>query len=846
VAQVGQQDDKVENRARTGATTWPIGRARAAAGGFFPHSGFAIPAQIRQWAASEIAAGRLLPWLAVAYGFGIVLYFTAEREPALWAASGLGAFATAIAIVARRSRLGFPTALAFAAVTAGFAGATLHTAWIAHPVLGRPAWSVAVTGFVEAREERERSDRIVVRAQTIAGPRLAVALERVRVAVRRGDAPAVGSFATLKVNLSPPLQPLRPGGYDFARDMYFSGIGASGFALGGIKTEAPPVKAGAWLRYAAAVDGMRDEIDKRIRAVIPGDEGAIASALITGKRDAVTPAVKDAFYVSSLAHVLAIAGFHMAVVTGLVFFFVRGGLALIPSLASRWPIKKWAAAGALAAATYYLVLAGANVATQRAFVMVAVVLVGVMVDRPALTFRTLSFAAVAILTLAPQAVLTPSFQLSFAATLALIAAYQYGLPWHPKAGTAFGARMALWGGREIAAIAFTSLVAGLATTPYAAYNFYRLAPYGVLANLLAMPVVSAWVMPMGILGVLTLPLGFDAVFWRLMGEGIDWIIAVVLWVAQLPGAVGRIHAFAAGNLAVRITEPFAGAYEQIKLDFNAAAERLQETVEAIAAAAREVAGASSEISGGTTDLSQRTEAQSVALEKTSASMEEISATVKQNAENAQHASQLTATTRDVADRGNAVVTRTIASISGIAESSHKIADIIGVIDEIAHQTNLLALNAAVEAARAGEAGRGFAVVAAEVRNLAQRSSQAAKDIKTLITGSSGQVKEGVDLVNQAGAALDEVVASIKKAAEIVADIARASTEQAAGLAQINDALTKMDEVNQQNSALVEESAAAAKTLETQAAAMADQVGFFHLGDDSQIMPPKPLLKRLHA
>jgi methyl-accepting chemotaxis protein len=361
-----------------------------------------------------------------------------------------------------------------------------------------------------------------------------------------------------------------------------------------------------------------------------------------------------------------------------------------------------------------------------------------------------------------------------------------------------------------------------------------------------MPVVSAWVMPMGILGVLTLPLGFDAVFWRLMGDGIDWIIAVVLWVAQLPGAVGRIHAFAAGNLAVRITEPFAGAYEQIKLDFNAAAERLQETVEAIAAAAREVAGASSEISGGTTDLSQRTEAQSVALEKTSASMEEISATVKQNAENAQHASQLTATTRDVADRGNAVVTRTIASISGIAESSHKIADIIGVIDEIAHQTNLLALNAAVEAARAGEAGRGFAVVAAEVRNLAQRSSQAAKDIKTLITGSSGQVKEGVDLVNQAGAALDEVVASIKKAAEIVADIARASTEQAAGLAQINDALTKMDEVNQQNSALVEESAAAAKTLETQAAAMADQVGFFHLGDDSQIMPPKPLLKRLHA
>ncbi len=549
-------DNNSENRAPTGASTgsvaWPVGGARAKwPGGWraaWPSFEFAVPVRIRDWAAQEVTAGRLLPWFAVAFGFGIVVYFTAEREPAVWAATGLAAFASAIAIAARRSRAGFALALVFAAAAAGFAVATLHTAWIAHPVLSRPAWSVAVTGFVEARQERERSDRIVVRTQTIAGRRLDAALKRVRVAVRRGTAPAVGSFVAFKADLSPPLQPLRPGGYDFARDMYFSGIGASGFALGGIKTEPPPVEVGAWLRYATAVEGMRDAIDRRIRAVIPGDEGSIASALITGKRGAVTPVVQDAFYVSSLAHVLAIAGFHMAVVTGLVFFFVRGGLALIPSLASRRPIKKWAAAGALAAAAFYLVLSGASVATQRAFVMVAVVLVGVMADRPALTFRTLTFAALAILILAPQALLTPSFQLSFAATMALIAAYQYGLPWHAKADTAFGARIALWGGREIAAIAFTSVVAGLATMPYAAYNFHRLAPYGVLANLLAMPVVSAWIMPMGILGVLTLPLGLDAVFWRLMGEGIDWIIAVVLWVAGLPGAVGRIHAFDTGPL----------------------------------------------------------------------------------------------------------------------------------------------------------------------------------------------------------------------------------------------------------------------------------------------------------
>ena len=231
------------------------------------------------------------------------------------------------------------------------------------------------------------------------------------------------------------------------------------------------------------------------------------------------------------------------------------------------------------------------------------------------------------------------------------------------------------------------------------------------------------------------------------------------------------------------------------------------------------------------DLSTRTESQSAVLEKTSSSMEEISSTVRQNAENAQHANEITTKTRDVANRGNEVVGKTIKSMAHIEESSRKIADIITVIDEIARQTNLLALNAAVEAARAGEAGRGFAVVASEVRSLAQRSAQAAKDIKTLITNSFGEVQEGVALAGQAGAALDEVVASIRKAAEVVAEIAKASAEQAGGLAQITSALSQIDEANQQNSALVEESAAAAKTLEIQAAAMAQQVGFFRIGHE---------------
>ena len=237
------------------------------------------------------------------------------------------------------------------------------------------------------------------------------------------------------------------------------------------------------------------------------------------------------------------------------------------------------------------------------------------------------------------------------------------------------------------------------------------------------------------------------------------------------------------------------------------------------------------------DLSQRTEEQAASLEQTSASMEEMSATVKKNAENALQANQLTSGSRDVADKGGKVVAKAVDAMARIEDSSRKISDIIGVIDEIARQTNLLALNAAVEAARAGDAGRGFAVVASEVRSLAQRSSQAAKDIKVLITNSSSQVQEGVGLVNQAGTSLSEILGSIKQVADIVAEIASASSEQSAGIDQINRALNQMDEVTQQNSALVEENAASAKTLEHQSEQMNDKVAFFKL--DEQIEAPRP-------
>jgi competence protein ComEC len=196
---------------------------------------------------------------------------------------------------------------------------------------------------------------------------------------------------------------MRPGSYDFGRDMFFQGIGASGFVTGSIKTLEPPLSGGLSLRYAALMQGLRDAIDARIRTALDGDKRAIATALLTGRRDAITTPVNDAMFISGLGHVLSISGYHMAVVAGVVFFAVRALLALVPALTVGFPIKKWSAAAALAAAAFYLLLSGAEVATQRSFFMTAVVLIAVMVDRRAVTFRTLAVAAMIVLVLAPSA-----------------------------------------------------------------------------------------------------------------------------------------------------------------------------------------------------------------------------------------------------------------------------------------------------------------------------------------------------------------------------------------------------------------------------------------------------------
>ena len=289
-----------------------------------------------------------------------------------------------------------------------------------------------------------------------------------------------------------------------------------------------------------------------------------------------------------------------------------------------------------------------------------------------------------------------------------------------------------------------------------------------------------------------------------------------------------LKALSRGDLTEKITNAYAGTFQQLKDDANTTVDSLKEIVGTIKESTDSINTAAKEIAAGNADLSHRTEQQAASLEETAASMEELASTVKQNVDNARQARQMAVTASDVAVKGGNVVQQVIGTMSAINESSRKIVDIISVIDGIALQTNILALNAAVEAARAGEQGRGFAVVASEVRNLAQRSAAAAKEIKGLISDSVEKVEDGSKQVGEAGRTMEEIVASVNRVTDIMSEIAAASVEQSSGIDLVNQAVTQMDEVTQQNAALVEQAAAAAESLEEQAGTLSDTMAQFRL------------------
>lgn len=506
----------------------------------------AIAAKLRAALAEEAEQGRLAPWLAAGFCGGVLLYFLAPNEPSWIAALLFAAGSAWLSFWLRERVVALAITAMVAAIAAGFATGSVRGAMVSHSVLATQTPTLTLQGFVENRDASARSDRIVLRVTKQDPKAKSPAPNRVRVAFRKGAAPQVGEHVELRARLRPLVGPIRPGGYDFAVGAYFSGLGATGFALGKSKLAPAATEVPYSVRVNAAIDRMRRTLAERIRLTLPGDAGAIAAALVTGIRDHISHEANEAMRISGLYHVISISGLHMALVAGVLFAFARGGLALVPGLALRRPIKKYAAVLALAGVTFYLLLSGAEVATQRSYIMIAIVLVGVLIDRPALTLRTLAAAVVVTLVVSPEAVLNPGFQMSFAATLALISFYERWVPLvssPPAAGASAIGAWASRAGRWLALGAATSLIAGLATAIYAAFHFHRFAPYGLVANVLSMPLIGFVIMPGALLGVLLLPFGFDFIGWTMMGYGIEGMVAVAKFVSAIDGAEGRIAAF---------------------------------------------------------------------------------------------------------------------------------------------------------------------------------------------------------------------------------------------------------------------------------------------------------------
>lgn len=470
-------------------------------------------------------------WAPAAIGVGVGVYFGLKVEPH-WSV-GLAWLALAVALGAAAPRWrGLAAGLALAAL--GFAAADFRTHAVAAPQLARDAGIVEISGRLLSVEESAVRRRFVIALESVEGLAKEQTPARARVTWRGEAFDAVpGDRVSLRAGLRPPPEPVLPGGFDFARQLYFQKIGAVGFAV-----SAPVVDRGAAKtraqRLAAAVEKMRVAIARRITEAAPGEGGAIVAAVVTGKREAVSRRAENALRDAGLAHLLAISGLHMGLAAGLIFFSLRFALALIEPLALRFPIKKWAAAAALLSGFFYLVLSGGGWSARRAFIMTAIIFIAILVDRRALSLRNVAVAATIILLTTPEALFHPGFQMSFAAVTALIAGYER---WSARASAerSFTATAQLR--RYAGGLAATDIIAALATAPYALYHFNRAALYSLPANVAAMPLMGFWIMPAAVVGLVLAPIGLDAWAWRLAAAGMEAVLAIASEVSSWRGAV---------------------------------------------------------------------------------------------------------------------------------------------------------------------------------------------------------------------------------------------------------------------------------------------------------------------
>ncbi len=501
------------------------------------------------WAAER---QRLFLWVPVLFGAGSGLYLTLPVEPVVWAAPGAVGLCALAALLLRRHTAAALVLAALALLAFGVAAADWRTERVRAPVLAEAVGPAEVSGRVVWVGAGEGPQRYLLDRVRIEGLAPAETPERVRISVRNpgaGGTIAPGSRLAARASLRPPPAPAEPGAWDFARQAWFQRIGAVGFAYGAPEPVAAAAgEEGGWL---SLLSGIRHWVSARILAHAAPSSGPFAAALLTGDRSAIEDSALKAMRDSGLAHLLAISGLHVGLVAGFIFFAIRALLALIEPVALRAPIKKWAAAAALLGAAAYLLLSGMSVPTQRAFVMVGVVLLAIMLDRASLSMRLIAWAALLVLVVAPESMLGPSFQMSFAAATALIATYEV-------ARSPF-ARLAARGGLALrplvygAGVALTSLVAGVATGPFAVYHFNRFADYGLLANLGAVPITGFWIMPWGLVALVLMPFGLEGLALAPMGWGIDAVVWIARAVAAQPGAVTLVPVMpAAALLAITV------------------------------------------------------------------------------------------------------------------------------------------------------------------------------------------------------------------------------------------------------------------------------------------------------
>jgi competence protein ComEC len=489
---------------------------------------------------------RWLLWAPVSFGTGVGVYFGLPWEPP--PAAGIIVMAAAGLLAWRiRSSLVFALIILGTALgAAGFAAAQFRTHLVAAPVLEKSYGPAGVTGRVVRIELRPDGPRVTLEQVSLKRVDAASTPALVRIKLRRGDIVDIGDRIDVFAKLSPPSAPAAPGVYDFQRWSWFRGLGAVGFAMGRVRPAPRPAEE-SWspTLFMAA---LRLHMTERIRATLPGESGAIAAALMTGDRSAISQKSLDSMRDSGLAHLLAISGLHLGLVATTLFFGLRALLALSERLTLRHAIKKWAAVAAIAGSFTYLLLAGATVPTQRAFVMTGLVLLAVLLDRQAISMRLVAWAAMIILVIAPESMLGASFQMSFAAVVALVAFYEAFRDrfrvMRMAAGQALAGRIALYAG----GVAATTIIASFATGLIALHHFARIAVFGLPANMLAVPLTALWIMPWAVIAAVLMPLGLEGLPLTLMGWGIDGLLWIAAEISDWPGAVRPVAALPVGGL----------------------------------------------------------------------------------------------------------------------------------------------------------------------------------------------------------------------------------------------------------------------------------------------------------